>query len=292
MVLLEVKGIDAFEQFLYECSSQDSLDLITRDVISIHNLRWTLHVLCDEMKELIKYGPQRTDELKGLSDKIIKQTIPELKMEEQEYDFDLDPTARRIGAPIKNQNVILRLNELILKIENYLSVERVKLRYNGGLCSLSELNEYLNELRGGLLMAYPQQLPQYDILQQILMNDISLDKANINYSKHIYDISTAQLWFTSRKLFRCDKLNKYIGNNEKTKIVVKITKQNGNMPFREAPIDEKTRKQMMAYWYKKQEQDKQLKEDDDTQYLKSEWANTSSLKQSLNGLNPNKLYYK
>ena len=64
------------------------------------------------------------------------------------------------------------------------------------------------------------------------------------------------------------------------------------MPFREAPIDEKTRKQMMAYWYKKQEQDKQLKEDDDTQYLKSEWANTSSLKQSLNGLNPNKLYYK
>lgn len=294
MVLLHVKGIDKFQEFLYECTTKDSLEIITTNVIKIHNLRITLKVLCTEMQELIKFGPMRDDQLKGLSSKVIKETIPDLKLDSDDAencDFDLDPAARRMGIPIKNENIIKTINVLIEKIENYLKIERVALRYKG-LTKLSELDGFMNELRGAVLIAYPQQLPEYDILYQILIDDIPLEKADINYSKQVKDVKTAQLWFTSKKLLREDELNKYIGNNEKTKIVVKITKEKGNMPMREPPVDENTRKKMMSYWYKKQEQNKELAEDDDNSYLESQWANTNALKQSFHGLNSNKFQYK
>ena len=293
MVLLHVKGIEKFQEFLYECSTKDSLEIVSTNVIEIYNLRATLNVLCNEMKELIKFGPMRNDQLKGLSAKVITETIPELKLNEDEEncDFDLDPTARRMGIPIKNLNIIKTINELIKKIKNYLKIERVSLRYKG-LTKLSELEEFMNELRGAVLIAYPMQLPEYDILQQILIDNIPLEKADVNYTKQVHDVKTGQLWFTSKKLLRGDQLNKYIGNNEKTKIVVKITKASSNMPMREPVVDENTRKKMMSYWYKKQEENKELKEDDDDSYLMSEWANTNALKQTFNGLNANKMFYK
>ena len=68
-------------------------------------------------------------------------------------------------------------------------------------------------------------------------------------------------------------MEKYVGRNEKTKIVVKITKvgliknfvnseqmrffqMNGHAPVREPPVNEEARKKMMAFWYKRQEKDK------------------------------------
>eukprot|EP00486_Rosalina_sp_Unknown_P006095 CAMPEP_0201575822 /NCGR_PEP_ID=MMETSP0190_2-20130828/21239_1 /ASSEMBLY_ACC=CAM_ASM_000263 /TAXON_ID=37353 /ORGANISM="Rosalina sp." /LENGTH=245 /DNA_ID=CAMNT_0048005919 /DNA_START=271 /DNA_END=1008 /DNA_ORIENTATION=+ len=245
------------------------------------------------MKELIQFGPMRNEQLKGLSAKEVKETIPELKLNEDEEDcnFDLDPSLRRMGIPITNANIIKTINELIEKIVAYLNPERVALRYKG-LTTLSELDGFLSELCGAVLIAYPMQLPDYDILQQILIDNVPLEKADDNFSKEVHDIETGQLWFTSKKLLRSEELNKYIGHNEKTKIVVKITKQSSNMPMREPAVDENTRKKMMSYWYKKQEQDKELKEDDDESYLLADWANTNSLKQTFNGLNANKMLYK
>eukprot|EP00484_Ammonia_sp_Unknown_P000849 CAMPEP_0197020662 /NCGR_PEP_ID=MMETSP1384-20130603/1508_1 /TAXON_ID=29189 /ORGANISM="Ammonia sp." /LENGTH=294 /DNA_ID=CAMNT_0042448333 /DNA_START=50 /DNA_END=934 /DNA_ORIENTATION=+ len=290
MVLLHVKGVDKRQEFVYECSVKDALDSITRNVIQIYNLRLTLKVLCQEMKEMMKYGAMRSAQLRGLSAKVIEETIPDLKLDE-DCDFDLDPTARRMGIPLQNEHVIQTLNELLTKIEAYLSSERVALR-SKGVTKLSELEEFVNELRGALLIAYPMQLPAHDVLQQILIENVALQQADMNYSKEVHDVDTAQLWFASKKLLRGDVLSKYIGNNEKSKLVVKITKQTGNMPVREPVVDEETRKKMMAFWYKKQEQDKELKQDDDDSYLQTQWANTNALKQSFLGLNPEKIQYR
>lgn len=94
-------------------------------------------------------------------------------------------------------------------------------------------------------------------------------------------MNDSQLWFTSKKLDINDKLYKYIGKNEKTKIIIKISKLKGHMPIREPIIDEETRKKMMSFWHKKQENDKILKEDDDESYLQSQWANPNALKNEL-----------
>ena len=294
MVLLHVKSQhDKAQEFLYECSTKDLLEIISTNVIKIYNLRATLKVLCLEMKELIKFGPMRNEQLKGLSAKEARENLPELKLNEDEADcdFDLDPSFRRMGVPIQNANIIKTINELIGKIENYLKSERVAKRYKG-LTKLSELDGFMDELRGAVLIAYPSQLPDYDILQQILIDNVPLEKADANYKKEVHDAETGQLWFTSKKLSRDETLSKYIGNNEKTKIVIKITKKSSNMPMREPVVDENMRKKMMSYWYKKQEQDKELKEDDDDSYLMSDWANTNALKETFNGLHGNKMFYK
>ena len=284
MVLLHVKGNGKFHEFLYQCSTKDSIDVITTNVIKIYNLRVTLKALCDEMKALMQFGPMRSAELKGLSSKIIKETIPELKMNnDEDYDFDLDPNGQRIGAPITNKNVIKTLNELIERIQNYISIERVSQRQKG-LTKICELESFMDDLRGALLISFPNQLPDYDILQQILMQNTPIEVADPRHSKEVRDAKTAQLWFTSKKLLRSDDLSKYIGHNEKTKIVVKVTKQNGHMPMRESAVDEEMRKKMMAFWYKKQEKDKELKEEDDDSYLQSSWADTDSLKKAFSGM--------
>ena len=56
------------------------------------------------------------------------------------------------------------------------------------------------------------------------------------------------------------------------------------MPVREAPVNPETQKRMMAFWHKKQEEEKQFKQDTDVSYLSSQWANPDSLKQAMIGV--------
>ena len=49
-------------------------------------------------------------------------------------------------------------------------------------------------------------------------------------------------------------LEDYVGKNEKTKIVIKLTKKGGQAPGREQQMSEEQKKQMMAWQYRKQEE--------------------------------------
>merc|ERR1712129_121682 len=263
MVLLHVKGNDKENEFLYQCTIKDSLDIISKEVIKIHNLRITLKALCHAMRSLMQLNTTNCEDI----DEDVKQ------------------------GPILNKNVITKVTELIEKIEAHISIERVKLRQKG-LIRLCELESFMNNLRGALLILFPNAngLSDNHILQQILFENVSIDKADAQFAKVIRDPATAQLWFTSKKLLRTDTLKTYIGNNEKTKIVVKISKANGHMPMRENAVDPEMRKKMMAFWYKKQETEKELQQDDDNSYLETDWANTNSLKKALSGMDAEMKY--
>ena len=80
------------------------------------------------------------------------------------------------------------------------------------------------------------------------------------------------------------KLCDYIGKNEKTTIVVKITKSGAGAPAREPLIDPDTQIKMMSYYSKKQEDVKKLEQDNEDVYLESAWANPSGLKKELQGI--------
>eukprot|EP00658_Telonema_sp_P-2_P053236 TRINITY_DN41705_c0_g1_i4.p2 TRINITY_DN41705_c0_g1~~TRINITY_DN41705_c0_g1_i4.p2 ORF type:complete len:107 (+),score=34.80 TRINITY_DN41705_c0_g1_i4:277-597(+) len=94
---------------------------------------------------------------------------------------------------------------------------------------------------------------------------------------------TATMWWSSKPMARDAELNKYTGKNEKTKIIVKLTAEGATAPPREPAIDARTQNEMMAFWYKKQEEAKKLVEDDDVSFGNSEWANPSGLKNQLQG---------
>jgi hypothetical protein len=73
------------------------------------------------------------------------------------------------------------------------------------------------------------------------------------------------------------------GKNEKQKFVVKMQKKGQGAPVREPTIDEKTHKEMLSFYHKKQEEQKLLAEDDEDAYLNSVWANNKGLKASMHG---------
>lgn len=50
------------------------------------------------------------------------------------------------------------------------------------------------------------------------------------------------------------KLRDFLGSNEKTKLIVKLSKKGSGMPAREPFMPEEERKQLMLHAYKRQEQ--------------------------------------
>ena len=55
-------------------------------------------------------------------------------------------------------------------------------------------------------------------------------------------------------------------------------------PAKEPPADQKMQKEMMAYWFKKQEEEKRIAEDDEIAWNGSEWADPKALKTAFQGL--------
>merc|ERR1719295_107494 len=150
------------------------------------------------------------------------------------------------------------------RISEYLDTARISRRAKG-LTKLDELEAMMDDLRGCLLIAFPKQLPSHDVLQRVLMDNEPFS------SPQMRDPATAQLWFAAKKLKREDALNAYIGHNEKSKIVVRLSKKSGNMPMREPTVDEESREKLMA--------------DDENGYLQSEWADPNALKRAFLGTN-------
>ena len=60
------------------------------------------------------------------------------------------------------------------------------------------------------------------------------------------------MWWAGKELLKEKPLNAYTGKNQKTKIIVKLTKSGSGAPVRQAPIDEKTRVELMSMFHKKQ----------------------------------------
>ena len=89
---------------------------------------------------------------------------------------------------------------------------------------------------------------------------------------------------THARAQRDELLSKYVGKNEKTKVVAKLQKPGHGAPAREPCVSEGERKAMMAHYFKRQEELKALAEADDDDYLHSAWADTKALKNSLQGI--------
>jgi len=60
------------------------------------------------------------------------------------------------------------------------------------------------------------------------------------------------MWWAGKELQREKQLNFYTGKNEKTKIIVKLTKAGSGAPVREGGVSEETRVKLMGMYHKKQ----------------------------------------
>lgn len=145
--------------------------------------------------------------------------------------------------------------------------------------SLAQLQGVWDLLKGAMTIAFPGGLPEYDEITFMFNGDFEADSRTME----AIPPADAALWWAGKQLMRGQKLQDFIGKNEKTKIVAKITKRDAHAPTREPVVDEQTQKEMMAFYFKKQEEMKKLEEEADDQYLHSAWANPKALKSQLHG---------
>lgn len=121
-----------------------------------------------------------------------------------------------------------------------------------------------------------------EIAQSVI--DGAPEKLSDDEAGKVLDESTIGLWWANKELDSEEPWSRYAGSNEKTTLIVKVSRAGGHAPVSEPAVDEETRKRMMGIYYKKQETQKALLQDKDVTYTRSEWAASNTLKESMQGL--------
>merc|ERR1712046_167788 len=95
----------------------------------------------------------------------------------------------------------------------------------------------------------------------------------------ILDPDVTVMWWASKVLDRAKTLQDFVGRNDKTKIVVQLTKKGARAPVRTGQNQpQKEQEAMLAYYFKRKEEWKKLEEEDDDSYMSSAWASPKAMK--------------
>lgn len=267
-------------RFLYETNTTAAINDVLKDVLNIYNGQLKVKRLCAEIEELSKYGIYVQPNMQGL----LEEQIKELKLTDEwsekcsphnGYVESKDSTGRRIGqAPTEQMAEVL--NRTVAEARSAVSPEAIA----ADTClTQANITDILQMLQGAVTVVYPMGLPPHDPISQKLKNEFDLQS-----DPDAMDINNAQLWWAGKRLECGKKLESYIGKNEKTKIIVKLEKSDQGPPSREPALTEEEQKTLMLLAHKRQEELKRLEEDDDDHYLNSQWADKTSLKTSLHGI--------
>ncbi|MEW5314815.1 MAG: hypothetical protein WDW38_006284 [Sanguina aurantia] len=270
MVMLHMKRSEA-EQFLFETTVEAGVQETVAELVEVNNLRQRIARLKLEGEELAKYGPTKPLDKQGI-DSYAEEPV------EKGPHYNMDPTGRRTGNACSSQvaQVLMRTLEEGVAAASKDQVERrVPLTKH-------RLSEAIDNIRGAVMICYPMGLPEWDFVRQAL--EANEDLAGTSYGADDMDADTTSLWFAGKQMIAGKKLSEFLGRNEKSKVVVKLTRKGQGAPAREPPVDAETQKAMMAMYYKKQEEQKKLAEDEDDTYTSAAWANPKTLKAAFSGM--------
>lgn len=289
MVILHIKrGTE--NQFLYETTVVAAVSQVLKDIVSIYNGRLKIGRICGEIEQLIKYGPMFPPEILGLTD----EQVHELKLTDSwettvepsgGWTYNRDPIGRRNGRqPCVAMQEMLR--KTINEAKDMVSKKLIDVEKS---LTLRQVQDALALLNGAITIVYPMQLPPHDVIRMELTN--TEDLVGTQASNEVIEPAKAQLWFASRQMLDGKCLSDYVGRNEKCKVIVKLTSCGEGAPGREPALSEDARKHLMLQQYRRQEELKQLHEDDDDQYLNASWADNSQIKRQLQGVENIKYRY-
>jgi hypothetical protein len=290
MVLIHYKR-NKTDQFIISMPASSQINLVREELVSINNLRIKLDKLIQSMKGLISHGPLKPEALRGLTQpETIEPAIETLPKDQLPWarpdkpgpnqEIRMDETGYRTGlapSPSISEKCINQMTPFM----DLLSPENANKRKT---ISKQELLDAIDKVRACLWIVYPgyHSLPPWETAVMILEDQVKFTSQWPDCGW--LEAEKCALWWAKKELDVNKVLSSYIGKNEKTKIIVKISQKGKGAPLAEAPIDEETHKKMMAYYYKKQEQQKKLEQNYENDYLNSAWANPNNLKnQMVNG---------
>lgn len=274
MVLLHIKKSDS-NQFIYETTRDSPVEQVIRELVTVSNLRLKLDKVATAIEDLIKKGPLKPEETRGLSDNENSTTPPF-----PDHLYTPDETHYRTGWCVP-ESLGVRVLETLQSARHLIHKSRTEQRV---LTTITELSEHFQLMRGALMMAYPgyHGLPAWEPAMLIYE---SPEPKDLFQGEDWIEESDATLWFAGKELLRGKALSFYVKGNENTKIIAKLTRSGSGAPVREPLVDPETQKQMLAWHHKKSEEAKKMQSVDEDDYLNSAWADPRGLKKQLHGSN-------
>ncbi|MCQ2819919.1 MAG: CFAP298 family protein [archaeon] len=285
MVKLHFK-ITEKNQFICEAPSTTEISDVIRLGVTINNYRCLIDSICMTMEDLMKFGPLKPEETRGLSQtEYIDDNLEEKYRAPRTplppkvgTRFNEDKTHHRTGW-ILDEDVTKKIMEEVIKAKEYISYKRAELRET---TTVDQLKEHLALMKAGLMIGYPNYYGLGDWEPaKVYFEDkgdiLNKDEANQDY----YQFDTTLIWYAGKELEKGKLLCDYVGKNEKTKIIVKFTKKGTGAPMREPLIDKETHSKMLSYYYKRQEEHKKLEAESEDSYLDSQWADPKAMQKEL-----------
>jgi len=274
MVLLHVKkGEDI--NFLFRTPVTTTNDDATREVVQVWNLILAIRRLKFSCDDLCQYGPMKPPEKQGQIDDDEAMINSEAK---QKADPHWDPTGKRTGeAP--NPELADVIRRTVADADEAISKRQFERKVE---FTVEMLQDHVDKIRGALMIAYPMGLPDWEPARCTVEGIEELE--GTAEGQDVMQEDATVMWWASKQLDRSKTLADFVGKNDKTKIVVQLTKKGAGAPQRQSQQQSKSEQEsMMAYYFKKKEEWKKLEEEDDDSYLQSEWANPKQMKNSLHG---------
>ncbi|KAG5448160.1 Cilia- and flagella-associated protein 298 [Clonorchis sinensis] len=282
MVKIVIKRADV-SYFIVEVPVSSSVEDLINLACEIYNGYLKIGRLCAEIDDLAKHGVSLPPNMQGLTE----DQVTDLKLTDDwgekcipsgGYIECKDEIGRRNGkAPNEKMAEVLR--RTIDEAKRLVSKDLVK---RDQCMDKSTVKEALMMLSGAVTIVYPMGLPPHDPIKKELDNEEDLEGTQA--AKEVIPMDEGTLWFSGKEMLRGKQLSDYVGRNEKTKIVAKLSRRGAGAPAREPVVSEDDQRAMMSYYYKKQEEWKKLEANDEDSYLDSAWAEPGQLKRQFHGL--------
>ncbi|KAK9832936.1 hypothetical protein WJX74_002381 [Apatococcus lobatus] len=271
MVRLHVKRSDT-QEFLVDTTVEAEVSEVIKQVVELNNLKHKIERLRLEGGELAKYGPalssEDQEELEEEEEKVSSQSGQEVT---------IDPTGRRSGDACSKElqeQLLKALDEAAAAGSQEQVAKKVALTHEG-------LLRAIDTVRGAVMSAYPQGLPPWDRVRQALEGTEQL--AGTSRENDDLDPRTTELWFAGKQMLPGNKLSAHAGNQERSKLIVRVQKAGQSAPQREPAVDVATQQAMLSWYRKKQDEQERLAGEEADDYAHSRWADPQSLKTYFSG---------
>lgn len=279
MVLIHIKKTDT-NQFIYSTSLSTPVEellsqLVHSNLHTVNNLRIKTDRLAVYIEDLIKHGPLKPEDQRGLSEgeNTTEPPFPGHRYVPDEHHY-------RIGWCVQPE-LGVRILETTQAAKSLVSKDNADRRIP---VTAEQLTSAMELMKGAVMMAYPAYhgLPPWEPAILILENR-DLDDAL--RGEDLMDAAVTSVWFAGKEMLKGKPVSNFVKGTENTKIIAKLQKSGAGAPVREPVVDSETQKQMVSWYHKKQEESKKLGGEDEDQYLNSVWADPKGLKKQLIGGN-------
>ncbi|KAL7642626.1 UNVERIFIED_CONTAM: hypothetical protein RMT77_007190 [Armadillidium vulgare] len=265
MVILHVKR-ESESSFLYETNLDTLVEDTIKSLVEVYNGRLKVERICLGIENILDSAVEAS----------ISEDLENTNLNEEPPPCDQPEKEKRYNK----EKASTIFSKVVAEARGIISTTQIK----SNVClSQQHIQEAVTILKGGIDIIFPNGLSLNHPLRKEFEN--REDLSGTQDEKLILYPEMTKIWFSSKALEEGNKLSKYFGKNEKTKVIVKLQPRGSSTPPREPVLTEEEKKSIMMYEFKRREELKKLEEDEDNSYLDSEWADNLHLKKAFHGVN-------